>query len=64
MSVTIVLAYCSTELITVVIFGVKGSSGLYYKHITIVNDDSKGVIYAPRVFNYAPREHLWYRCLS
>ncbi len=45
--------------------------GLYYKHIIIkmmtlessvivvsLSDNSRGVIYAPGVFNYAPREHL------
>jgi hypothetical protein len=25
-------------------------------------DDSEGVIYATKVFNYAPKEHSQYRC--
>jgi hypothetical protein len=35
---------------------------IYDHHMFIVQatDDSRGIIYA-RVFNYAPREHLWYR---
>jgi hypothetical protein len=47
------------------------TSGLYYKNgmtarttiesvssITIIILTTRGVIYAPRVINYAPREHL------
>jgi hypothetical protein len=26
--------------------------------VTLNSDDSRGVIYAPRVINYAPREHI------
>jgi len=51
-------------------FGTGKFSGLYYKHITIVSDDSRvismaspsedssGVISTPRVINYTTREHL------
>ncbi len=29
--------------------------------VASISDDSRGVIYANRAFNYAPKEQLWYK---
>ncbi len=51
----------TTRVVRMMIICDTPNCGITYDHHS---DNSRGVIYAPRVINNAPREHLQYRCHS